>query len=271
MPRWERTKADYLTKRRKMSDGEIISIGVERAGIEISPLDERVYASLTALRANSSKHLAATMLAAVLSILSHFDGLTAISASGIEISKSIFSHFALVSLSITSAAFCITYCKQTYIQTWFNWKFKKGNSGEKAKLLLLYPEAFFHFSFLPINIGYPNFIQSNKGLFQQFISLLLVLLALIIYAIGSIALWIALALDVINSSGIGQWISIVTVIFCFLTVLIGWTAPFYADRKFEYRHHGLVNMLTKQNPEKLRESHLKILLAASRMGFVELP
>ena len=48
--------------------------------------------------------------------------------------------------------------KVTSIREWFDWEFSKSESRRKATLLLLYPEAFGFWQFLPSTIGWPKHI-----------------------------------------------------------------------------------------------------------------
>lgn len=270
MARWKRTKDKYLTKSRSMPDGEILHLLVADASHRVTDLDERIYASLEAVRSSTNKAAYWVLGASAFGILAHFRVLKGISTSGFDVAPTIFFHAALATLSIAAAAFCFSFCNQTFIQSWFAWKFKQGTSSLRAELLLRFPDAYFYFVFLPANIGLPKHIHANRKNWPQLASLILILIALIIFSIGSLMLWGVLIADVWYAQGVGRTLTVLTIGFSVTLALIGWMAPFYYEFPRSYTHYGLVNLLTKMEGEDLRRAHLRLHRVASRMGLVDL-
>jgi hypothetical protein len=269
MPKWQRTRGKYLAKTAKITDGEMLHLLLGQSPYGDDQLDERFYQSFQAIRSSTFKSIFWIIGACAFGVLSHFGVLKSASASGLEVSPTIFSHTALLALSFSTASFCFVFCKQTYIQSWFSWKMKSGTPAQKAKSLLMFPEAYWHFNFLPSAIGYPQHIIAKRAAWGQLLYLFLVLASLAIFSMGSIALWIMLVTDVWYSTGINGITSTLTIALSGVVTLLGWTSPFSYDFSRNYTHHGLVNLLHRRQGEKLTEAHVRIYLAAQRMDLVE--
>lgn len=251
-----------------MSDGEVLHLHLGQSPNLRTEVDDRIYLSLQNVRSDARKAAIWLFGASVFSLLSHFGFLTSLSASGMVVAPTIFSHAALLSLSVSSMIFCFSYSKMTYLQTWFQHKYTVDEPSDRAKLLLTYPDAFWHFQFLRSAIGTPPFIFSEGGIIGQVVSLVLILLGLVIGAIGSIALWITIAIDVWQNSSLNNALTWFTILLSLITAMLGWTAPFYYSSHRKYKHYGLVITLGQLSSEKNIEAHKKITSIAERMGLV---
>jgi hypothetical protein len=269
MARWSRRSGPFLVKSRRIADGELLHLLTGNSSDEITKLDEAAYASLLRVKAGTSKSLIWVLGFNALGMLAHFNMVKGASAAGLELAPTVFTHVSLVGASLTGAWFCFNYAKQTFMQAWFSWKFKAGTPGFKAKCLLLFPEAFWHFAYLPANIGYPPFHFARGSTWPQLFYLFLVIVALIVGAIGSIGLWIVLARDVLANSQISHAVSILTVAFSAATILLGWLSPFRYDVSRRYTHTGLVNLLAKREGERNTQAHQRLIRVAARMGLIK--
>lgn len=120
--------------------------------------------------------------------------------------------------------------------------------------------------FLPVNVGNPPHILSNRKTWALWLFLLLVIIAVIIYLIGFAALWIAMAIEVWSSTLLSPYISYTTVIVSAISLMLGWISPYNNNQGIEYTHHGLINLLDNQTEEKQKQTHQKIAAARIRMG-----
>jgi hypothetical protein len=132
-----------------------------------------------------------------------------------------------------------------------------------------FPEAYFYFTFLRANIGYPKHIFAKGKSWPQLISLFLILVALVIFCVASLLLWGALIFDVWYAPDVGRTLTIMTLGFSITLALVGWMAPFYYDFPRRYTHFGLVNLLTKLEGDDLRLAHLRLIRVAARMGLID--
>lgn len=258
-----------MVKSARLTDGEMLHLLLGKDPERENDYDERIYQSLRAMRAQTLKSAIWLVAAGAFGVLSHFRGLKSASANGLEVSPTIFSHAALLATSMSTAWFCFSYCKQGYIQLWFSTKFRHAEPKLKALYLLKYPEAFFHFSYMRNAVGYPPQIYSRKSVYTQIASLLLVLVALLLFLVGSWILWITLAIDVWNSADVSRGGTGVTLALSVVLVLLAWTCPFYYDMPKTYMHFGLVNLLSKLDRQENVRAHMKIYQAALRMGLIE--
>lgn len=268
-PRWERRKGDYLVKTARFTDGEILHLLVGKSPDKESSDDTQFYKSLQEIRAHTLKSTVWMIGSGAFGILAHFHGLKSASSSGLEISSAVFYHAAILALSFSFAWFCFNFSKQNYVQSWFLAKLRNSSANQKAILLLKYPDAFFHFNFMPGAIGYPIHIHSKRRGYTQLLSIILILIILIFFSLGSWALWITIALDVWKSNDIGRYGTIITLVLSSSLVLLGLSSPFRYDFRKEYRHFGLVNQLVKLQGADLNRAHMRIWAAAKRMDLVE--
>jgi hypothetical protein len=266
MARWHRTKKLYLVKSRRMTDGELLHLMLGKTPRAFSEFDGQVYQSLQGVKAAAGKAALWVLGSAAFAVLSHFRVLRGVRASGLDVAPEIFSHAALVGLSLSTAIFCFAYSKQTYMQVWFAWKFKSGSPALKAECLLRFPDAYWHFSYLPGAVGYPPFLIGGRNLWLQLAYVVLVLVSLVICAGGSFALWFVVARDVWNAPNLGPTVSLLTIILSAMVTLLGWTAPFYYDLPRRYTHNGLVELLTARQGDELAAAHLRVYRAALNMG-----
>jgi|tagenome__1003787_1003787.scaffolds.fasta_scaffold20954289_2 hypothetical protein len=271
MARWSRRSGTYLVKSRRIADGELLHLLTGNASDAITDLDTAAYASLLRVKTATSKSLIWVVGFNALGILAHFNVVKGASAAGLELAPTVFTHVSLAGASLTGAWFCFNYTKQTFLQAWFSWKFKVGSPAFKARCLILFPEAYWHFAYLPANIGYPRFHFARGSTWPQLFYLLLVLVALIVGAVGSIGLWVVLARDVLANSQITHTISVLTVVFSAATILLGWLSPFRYDVSRRYTHMGLVSLLGKREGERNAEAHRRLVRVADRMGLVKWP
>lgn len=264
---WNRKANSYLVKSKKMTDGEMLHLLVRSSDHDnLNDLDEKIYRSLQDVRGEAHKALFWVLGSSAFGVLSHFQVLRGLSNSGLDLSPTIFNHAALLALSFSTAAYCFLFSKQTFLQTWFSWKFKSGSPRDHALLLVKYPDAFWHFYYLRSAIGYPANILYSRSIWPQVIYLILVIIALVAFAGGSIALWCALVMDVWLAPNVSEAISIATIALAVTVTLLGWMSPFYIDGARHYDHHGLVNLLQKRTGARLSRAHQRIILVAHRMG-----
>lgn len=270
MPRWTRKRGEFLSKTRRITDGELLHLLAQIDESESIEFDERVYKSLQTVKSASAKALVWMGVAAALGILSHLKVLTRAGSSGLEISPAVFAHAALVALSVSTMIFCFSYCKQSFLQTWFAWKLNDGNSpSQKVKYLLRYPDAYRHFAFIPTSIGYPRFMFANRSSWPQVVYLLLFTIGLVGCVIASTWLWVQLALDVWTAPGVSKTLSTLIIALSGAVTLLGWFSPFYYDFPRRYTHYGLVDLLGRLEGTRLSEAHLRIARCAERMDLVE--
>jgi len=271
MGRWRRTKLEPLVKSRRMTDGELIHLVADQRPVPTDDRDERIYESLMSVKSSSAKAIAASIVATALAILSYFGVLQRVSASGLEVSPVVFNHLALVALSLTTAVLSTSLSKQTFLQAWFTWKFKRGDSAERTQCLLLYPEAYGYFAFLRTNIGYPPHVFARATGWMQLVFILLLLTMIVIYLAGFVALWGTLAVQVWNSTEIDKTVSVLTVVSSATALVITALSPFYYDIPRTYTHYGLVNLLGKLEGGQLELAHRRIVRARIRMGLIDEP
>lgn len=269
MKRWQRVRGDYMVKSAMLTDGELLHLMLGSSPSKSNDFDERFYESFQRVQDASNRALFWTIGAAAFGVLAHFGVLKSASAAGLEISPVIFSHVALLALSFSCTAFCFSYSKQTLIQGWFLAKLRNGTPREKATALMMYPDTYWVFHFLPGAIGYPKHILGPRMGWGQVVYIVLIVAALIMFLIGSFSLWGVMALDVWRSSYESRFVSILVISLSSVVVLLGWAAPYYYDLPRKYRHIGMTNCLSKLEGEELESAHLKIFLAASRMGLVD--
>jgi hypothetical protein len=269
--RWKRRPSRYLVKSRRITDGELLHLLTGKPSKGVSEFDRSVYSSLRAVKSATVKSLLWTIAFGALGVLAHFNVVKAATALGLEVAPTVFSPVALIGLSIASASLCFSWTKQTYLQAWFSWKFKCGNPGLRAEYLLIFPEAFWHFSYLPGNIGNPPFLMARRSLWIQLAYLLLILIVLVVGTLGSLALWYILAEDVWTTSALSHSVSVLTVVFSGAISLLGWLSPFYYDLPRRYTHMGLVNLLGKLEGESNAKAHRRLIRVADRMGLVKWP
>jgi hypothetical protein len=269
MPRWTRKRGEFLSKTRRITDGELLHLLAQISEPESVEFDERVYQSLQTVKSASAKALVWMAAAAALGILSHLKVLTRAGASGLEISPTVFAHAALVALSVSSMIFCFSYCKQSFLHTWFAWKLKDSSPSEKVRYLLRYPDAYRHFAFLPASIGYPRFMFANRNNWPQMVYLVLVVIGLVTCSLASMWLWAQLALDVWTAPNVNKTLSVLIIALSGAVTLLGWFSPFYYDFPRLYTHYGLVDLLGRREGERSTAAHLKIRRCAERMDLVE--
>lgn len=268
MVNWVRKKDQYLVKSRKLTDGQILHLLLWEDS-NSSEFDERIYESLQSIRSACGKSILWVVGSAAFAILYHFKVLKGVSNSGIDVSPVIFGHAALVAMSASLTIFCFSYCKLTYIQSWFSARLKDSTVNKKALYLLKYPDAYWYFTYLPSFIGYPKYIIPKRGSWVQVIYAILVIIVLLIFALGSIGLWLSVAFDVWNSAGISSTLSVCTIILSTAIVILGWLSPFYYDFPRKYDHYGLVDMLGKLTEENLTAAHVRIFRAATNMNLTD--
>jgi hypothetical protein len=260
----------YLAKSRRITDGELLHLLTQHPSTKITDFDNTLYGSLQNVKSETRKSLIWVVGFAALGVLAHFNFVKEASAAGLELAPTVFAHVALVGGSMSGAWFCFTYTKQSFLQAWFGWKLKAGTPAFKAECLLRFPEAYFHISYLPGSIGYPPFYLARQSMWPQLVYVLLFLIAVVVGGVGSIALWIMLASDVLANSQINHTVSTLTVVFCAAITLLGWTSPFRYDLPRRYTHTGLVALLTKRTGQRSTEAYRRILRAAARMGLIKI-
>ncbi|MBO9622221.1 MAG: hypothetical protein J7500_05865 [Sphingomonas sp.] len=267
--RWHRKRGDYIVKTAKLTDGELLQLMLKPNPQNREALDERYYQSFREIRESSKKAFLWILGAAAFGILSHFGVVKSARASGLEVLPAVFSHTALLALSFSSTAFCFSYSKQTFIQVWFLAKLRNAGPEQKADSLLRYPEAYWIFHFLPAAIGYPKHIRGPRIGWGQLVYVILLIIAIAIFAVGSLWLWLAVASDVWRSAYQNHTVSVLVITLAGAVTLLGWASPFYYDWPRKYQHIGLVNSLAKLEGAELRAAHMRIFHAAARMDLID--
>lgn len=271
MARWTRKPGDFLVKSRFIRPGELLHILTGRRADAITEFDDAVYASLLKVKASTSKALLWVLVFNALGLLTHFNMIKGATAVGLELAPAVFTPAALVGASVAGAWFCFSYTKQTFLQSWFDWKLRIGTPALKAECLLLFPEAFWHFAYLPANVGFPPFVIARGSTWPQLAYLLLVVVALVVGSIGSIDLWIVLARDILANTQVNHSIAVFTVVFCAATTLLGWLSPFRYDVPRRYSHVGLITLLNVREGERNAKAHRRLIRVADSMGLVKWP
>ena len=269
LPRWRRDPRNPLVKKRRITDGELLHLLVGARGVPADAQDERIYEALLSVKSNTAKALTAGIVASALAVLAYFGVLQRVSASGLEVSPVIFDHLALAALSLTSVAFAISYSKQTLLQAWFSWKFRRGDAGDRARFLLLYPEAYWYFAFQSSNIGCPPHVLARRTGWVQILFLLLLLVAIALYVAGFLFLWGALAVEVWHSTAVPKAVSVLTVAASAAAMIISALSPFHLDLPRSYTHYGLVELMGRRSGAALDEAHRRVAMAQIRMGLVD--
>lgn len=269
MPIWTRSRSQFLIKSTKMTDGEVLHLLLGRSLNNDSEFDDKIYASLQGMRTATGRSALWLFGTGAFGILSHFGMLKSASSAGLEVSPAVFSHVALLALSFSTMIFCFYFCKQTFLQTWFSSKLKKATPGAKARLLLLYPDAYWHFMFMPEAIGYPPHIHGRRTGYGQIASLCFVLVGLCLASLGTFTLWFTVAYDVWASTGTSSAVIWMTLSLSAIAVLLGWTSPFYYDFPRKYTHYGLATGLANMDEVKAKYTRGKVLRAAARMGLID--
>lgn len=155
------------------------------------------------------------------------------------------------------------------ISAWFAEKYRRGTASDKAELLISFPRAFWHFQFMRAAIGTPPHIFKKGGIAGAIVSLALILLGLTIYTLGSLSLWALIAIDVWYAEGVNPLVTWFTLSLATISVLLGWTSPFYQNFKREYLHYGLSNRLNALDGPAKERATLRIMLAAERLGLLD--
>ena len=271
LARWRRDRGNPLVKTRRITDGELLHLLVGGRGGVTDERDERIYEALLSVKSNTAKALTAGIVASALAVLAYFGVLQRVSASGLEVSPIVFDHLALVALSLTSAAFAVSYSKQTLLQAWFAWKFRRGDAGDRARCLLLYPEAYWYFAFQAANVGCPPHILARRTGWMQILFLLLLLVAIGLYVAGFLLLWGALAVEVWHSTAVPRAVSVLTVAASAAAMILSALSPFRLDLPRSYTHYGLVELMGRRSGGALDEAHRRVARARIRMGLVDDP
>jgi hypothetical protein len=267
MASWKRTPKSYLTKTKKLTDGQILGM-LSPNLIAPTEFDERVYTSLQDAKSAVAKSLGIVIIALGVAVLAYFKVLKGVSTGGVEIAPAIFRHASLIGISLATTLFCFGYCKLTFLQAWFSYRLKMGSPSQKVNALLLYPDAYWYFAYLPGAIGYPKHVFGRRSDWLQVVYLLLVIIAVAIYTFGFLCLWIALSIEVWQSPEVEHTISIMVVVSSAICLVLGYLAPFYYDIPRQYTHYGLVHLLQRRKGSDLQAAHAKIATAATSMGLL---
>jgi hypothetical protein len=266
VPTWTRKRGDVLLKRARMTDGEMLHLSAGIACDTDSVFDDKVYAALQLAKEAVGKALFWAVGATVFGILAHFRVLKSLSSNGLEVSPAVFSHTALIAIGVTTAWFCFSYSKLSFLQSWFIAKHKNAPLADRVRYLLIYPDAYWYFQLYPATIGYPSHIHRQRNGYFQLASIILLLIAILIFTVFATSFWFIIAYDVWIDTQMGKTFSIASIALSGTLVLLGWAAPFYYDFKRPYVHYGLSNLLTKLEGDDLKKAHLKIHAVATRMG-----
>lgn len=263
---WQRTAKLSLTKFKRMNDGELLSLLVERGTVPAEQFDAAIYESLGKLQDQQTKSVASSLAAWSLALFAYLGLLKGVAAGGLEFAENSFGLVAIALVGPTTLWNSATFSKVSYLRAWFSWRFSSSSAGQRATLLLRFPGAFWFFSFLPSNRGFPRYVWPARTQLVQLLPLILVILAMLAYFVGAAALFLALANRVWLSQYPTAIIAQSTVIGSSMLLLLSGTSPFFSDFRRKYIHYGLVDRIGKLSPDDQKSAHRKIAEARMRMG-----
>lgn len=261
---WQRDPAALLGKSKDMSDGEVTALLVGRQGGAPEEIEKDAFEGLLRLRQSLAKASGSAALAYAIGLLTLSNMLTGLSASGMQIERGAYGHVSLLLMGLANFWWATTFAKVCYITTWFGWRMKSADAPGKAVLLMRYPEAFPYFHYFPGARGYPRHIWPERSEHYQLASVLLIVAAVIIFALGAAALNLALAVQVWRSDYPTPEAAKLVVAGSTVLSLLGLAVPRYNDLKLRYRHYGLTNLLASMPPDRQEAAHRRIAAVKAR-------
>jgi hypothetical protein len=266
MADWKR-KDQYggFTKSAKMRDGEIVSLLLGGTKLSDDEILAQCYPSFVDIDEARDKSIGLVLVASALALLSYFEIVQSFSSSGFEIGSNYLKHISLWAGAISGIYFAMLDSKHMYYKCWFEHRFRNAEPTKRSLLLLLYPRAFDPIKYQETSIGFPQHIHPKRQrIFMPFA--ILALLAVAFVVLASLALYVALAIDVWKSGSANPLVSKVTVIGAAFVSLLSMFFPKHYDFPRLYQHYGLSSAmanLRERNPE--RASHFSRIIASVRI------
>lgn len=256
-------------KTRKMNDGELISLLISSSDKRLDSFDSQAYDELKRLSDDLKKAQSILAIAYFAAMLSYFNVVSSVSASGIGISPSGIKHVILIFLSISILNTAQKGTKVTYTQSWFVQKFDDQSPSERARLLILYPEAFGVFKFIPYAIGLPRFVHHNSNIWaiKNLALIILSLVTITAIVVAALSIWILLANAVWVSEFPIPLASKSLVIACGVFVTLAMLMPGFHSFRKSYQHYGMSDVITRiqdENPDRAKHFHRMINEVRSR-------
>lgn len=263
MPEWRRPADNHLIKTSKMKDYELLRLINPRLKDE-KDFDDRVYAEYKSQKSSADKFRVAFLLSMAVSLLSLSNSITSIEASGIGIATSYVNHVIFLSSAYSHFFLCSAITKASFGQCWFQEMIEKKSPREKARALLLYPEAFIPVTWLKYNIGYPKDIFPDRSGNIQIIYIILLLISLVFYVGGGASIWAAMIFKIFTSE-VPRYISIITICSGIVGIILGVMSPTHNNFHKKYIHYGLSNLLARREGSAKTVAYRKIEAARKRM------
>jgi hypothetical protein len=261
---WLRDTAAIIGKSKSMPDGELTALLISQQSRAVVHVEKEAFEALIRLRGSLAKASGASAVAYSIGLLTLSNMLSALSASGMEIERSAFGHVSLLLIGITNLWWATTFTKVCYITTWFGWRLKSSSPPDRAVMLLRFPDAFPYFVFFPGVRGYPKDIWPVRSGNYELAPLILIILGMLIFASGAIALNVALAVEVWLSDYPTPATARLTVAGSIVLSLLGLSIPRFNDFKVKYNHYGLTNLMTSMSAERKEVAHVRIATLRAR-------
>jgi hypothetical protein len=261
---WLRDSTMPFDKTKRMGAGELTALLVSQRTAEPQDIEKQAFEALVRVQKTLGKAAHACVFAYSLGLLTFFNMLSALSASGMEIDKNGLSHVSLLLIGMSNLWLATSLTKTTYITTWFGWRLRSSGPPDRAAMMLRFPEAYPYFAYFQGMRGYPKNIWPKRSDLRQIPPVIFIALALIIFAVGATALNIALAVRVWESAYPSPWASRLTVAGSVVLSLLAVSIPRFDDFKARYGNYALSNLLTGMTPEKREAAHRRIALVRLR-------
>lgn len=261
-----RNAKNPLTKTRRLDDGTLLSLLVQRGDQPSAEFDKQIYEGLVRLQEQLTRAMTVSVIAWGLALFAYLGLLKGVSAGGLEFAERSFSLIAIILVGPATFWASATMSKVSYLRVWFSWRFNDSPPSDRATLLLRFPEAYWFFSFLPSVRGFPADVWPKRNQLSELLPIALVTVALLAYTVGGFALFGGLAYQVWMSSYPNSLVARAAVIAATMLLLLSWSCRVFTDFKRTYVHYGLVSLLQKLPEEEQRSAHHKILKVRARMG-----
>lgn len=257
-----------FTKTKKLTDGEVIGLLLSGTDLSKKEVLEQSYPAFSELAEARDKAIGFVVLALCLALLSYFEILKSFSSAGFEIGSNYLKHIALIFGSVSGIYLSLQESKFMYFRAWFDHVYWSSNPSERSLLLMRYPRAFDVVKYAESSVGFPpNIHPARYRFFMPFA--VLTIIATVFIVLASCALYIALAVDVWNSTVVSSLVSKTTVVGSVFLSLLSITFPKHFHFRRKYKHYGLSNTLGKlreRDPERARIFSRKIAEIRIRMG-----
>ena len=268
---WLRDAESPIGKSKSIADGELTALLIAQQTQTAADIEKGAFEALLRLRDSLTKASGAAVVAYSIGLLTLSNMLSGLSASGMEIERNAFGHVSLLLIGVTSFWWATTFAKVCYLTTWFGWRLKSASPPDRAVLLLRFPEAFPYFAFFPGARGYPKNVWPARSEHYQVAALIFIVVAVLIFAVGGMALNIALAVQVWQSNYPTVAAAKLTVAGAIMLSLLGLSVPRFNELKIRYDHFGFAALLTSMSAERREVAHRRIAAARARMSADDRP